>query len=247
MTVAISATGTKLIGGSSVSSINYTGITVITGDSGLIVSLATGVSASSTAWSATWDSGGTNQAMTVLRSDTQGTNNLVIVVFGLRNPTPGNKTLALSWTGAGFPTVEAISVTGSDTTSDANAFPTANRTGNNSTAVTSFSLAITSATGNMVFNAWACSSFTASSPNQTIIYTDTTSSGADSGSQRAAGAASVTCSANNGASTTNWAFSGIDIAAGTVAATPAPVLGPGGFAFFRARQFSSQGRRQIYG
>src|SRR5260221_7801876 len=54
----------------------------------------------------TWDSGGTNQALTQIpntsagQNDNGGTNQTSCVAFGLVAPTPGNKTLLVSWTGS---------------------------------------------------------------------------------------------------------------------------------------------------
>jgi|SRR5882724_215259 len=205
MAVTVDVTGTVLVGASSVTSINYTGITVGAGSNrALIVTLGLGNTALTSGWTATWDSGGTNQAMTLLKSQTHtsGANNDAGVIFGLRNPTSGLKTLALSWTTAQFPTVEAISFNGVDQTSDAAAFP--NAISNNTATIN-----VASAVGNIPVSLAVFSSLTAFS--QTNLYFDATSSGADSSASRAAGAASVTFTVTTPAGAQS--LLGVDVAA----------------------------------
>lgn len=76
--------------------------------------------------SMTWDTagGGTNQAMTeigTLAVDSGGSATMNLVLFGVINPTAGNKNLTMSWTTGGPSYYMAMSFTGSDTTSVANA------------------------------------------------------------------------------------------------------------------------------
>lgn len=202
MTVALDAKGSKLIGATQVSSINYTGITVgSVSDGALIATLTMGDAVGSSGWAATWDSGGTNQAMTLISSKVNGVASAVI--FGLRNPTPGKKTLALSWTGANYPSVCAISFSGVEQSSDANAFK-------NAISGTSASLGVTSASGDMAL-AVAAASGSLTTFNQTALYLDTTSNGADSAASYAAGASSVTFTIGGGSG--SLALSGIDISA----------------------------------
>lgn len=209
MALAVDATGTKLIGGSSVTTINYTGITVGSGSQrALLVTLVLGASATTSAWSATWDNGGTNQAMTVIKSLVTSTSGIATaVIFGLLNPTAGNKTLALSWTGSQFPVVCAQSYTGADQTSVTTTFKNANSSATSS-------LTITSATGDIAVAVIAAAG-SLTSLNQTSIYLDTTSSGADSAASRAVGAASVTFTATGASG--SIAFVGCDIAAASAA------------------------------
>jgi hypothetical protein len=53
------------------------------------------------------------------------------MIFGLRAPTVGNKTLALSWTGSNTAYVSAIAFDNVAQASDAAAFPVAGRVGSN--------------------------------------------------------------------------------------------------------------------
>lgn len=72
---------------------NYTGITVTSAANALVATLVTASTVTSA--TATWDSGGTNQAM-----DLVGSNGSKVFIFALMNPTAGNKTLAMTWSGS---------------------------------------------------------------------------------------------------------------------------------------------------
>src|ERR1700674_83973 len=65
----------------------------------LVVTVA--FAGATSAQTATWDSGGTNQAMSV-----HSTNGGLTVIFTLVAPTSGNKTLSVSWTTARASTVD---------------------------------------------------------------------------------------------------------------------------------------------
>src|SRR5882757_895390 len=87
-----------------ITSFNSTAITVGTGSNRALVCVVTVNVFSATqptGLTAVWDSGSTNQSMSLIASgtdqNTNGNNNKVYI-FGLRNPTSGNKTLAFSWT-----------------------------------------------------------------------------------------------------------------------------------------------------
>lgn len=118
MAVGIDAKGTVLTGSSLVLTIgSYTGLTVGGSATALVVPL-TLIPAPSANPTVTWDNGGTNQAMTLIGVVTDTTNiNGKTYLYGLVNPTTGNKTLAATWTttSARF-IVNAISFTGTATT-----------------------------------------------------------------------------------------------------------------------------------
>lgn len=208
MAVVVDATGTADSTATNGTSFNYTGITVGSGSNRALIFILVTSNAGgnfATGATATWDSGGTNQAMTVIKSQqATGDNNLGVVwIFGLRNPVAGNKTLAVAWTNANGHGACAISFTGVDQTSDAIAFPNSN----SATATSGgLSLAITSAAGNIPIT--GATAGTISAPNQTQIFLDTVAID-DGGGQRAAGAASVTFTWTNGA--TQWAMAGCDV------------------------------------
>lgn len=132
--VSVNATGTLLVS-TTATTINYTGITVAAGTNSalvLTVMVDQNVGTPSTI-SAVWDSGGSNQTMTQLASSFS-TGVRGAVVFGLRAPTTGNKTLAITLDVATDLYVCAIAFDHVSQTSDATAFPVAGRVG--STAAT---------------------------------------------------------------------------------------------------------------
>lgn len=154
--------------------------------------------------------------MTLIGSATLGTatHACSIYLFALRNPTSGNKTLAFSWTTADFPTVEAMSLTGVEQSNDANAFKNFSGATGTTAAV---STTVTSAVGDMVIGGYSCENFT--SMNGTVVFSDTTSNGADSAGNRQAGAATVTVTGNGNASN-NKAVAGFDVSAVVPASLP---------------------------
>lgn len=105
--------------------------------------------------SLTWDSGGTNQALTqvtgTLVTDSVLTDSAAM--YGLVAPTAGNKSLVISWTGNNEMHAAAISFTGVDQTSVAVAFPHGTNAKVNGASPTT--ITITSAVGNMVVAAHA--------------------------------------------------------------------------------------------
>jgi hypothetical protein len=123
--VTVDAVGTELHVAPPVTSATYTGITVGSGiHRALVVSLNFGYNTGTppSAVSVTWDSGGTNQAMTQIVSGNNGSNGEA-QLWGLVAPTSGNKTLAVSWTGNAEVFIVAESYTQVDQTGGATTFP----------------------------------------------------------------------------------------------------------------------------
>jgi hypothetical protein len=153
-----------------------------------------------------WDSTGTNQAMTLLGLVTSGSQGRV-ALFGLRNPTSGNKTFSTSWTTTAQCAMFGISFTGVLQTSDALAFPNFNSATGTSTAP---SVIITSATNDITVGVLSAGGSTFSSVNNTSLYT--AANFVPSAMNRGAGAATVTHSGVLAASNT-WVIGGVDVAA----------------------------------
>lgn len=146
----------------SVTTKDYT-FTVASGSNRAIV-LTLNFGGAVTGISATWDQGGTNQAMTSLAVSTGGGH--CSAIFGLRAPTVvTNGTLRVSWTTTSEVFIDAIAFSGVDQTSDAAAFPHT-ATGNNVATLT-----VTSATGNMVVGCEA-SGTSQGTTTGTLIYDD---------------------------------------------------------------------------
>jgi hypothetical protein len=187
MSVSVNATGTEQFGNSSSTSLSYTGITVASG-SNTSLWVWFGMSDQPTSITCTWDNGGTNQTMTSIGSVRQA-GFFDGFMYGLVNPTTGNKTLRIAWTGAQEISAFAMSFDGTNTTSVATAFTNFN---SNTTTSASPSVTITSASGNMVV-AGAAVSNPLSAATQTSLYIDNNNLVNVYAAQRAAGASSVAC------------------------------------------------------
>ncbi len=95
--------------------------------------------------SATWDQGGTNQAMTQIVTISQGAGIGTSAIFGLRAPTVvASGTLRVSWTTISEVFIAAICLAGVSQTSDGSAFP------NTATATSGSTVNVTSAAGDLV-------------------------------------------------------------------------------------------------
>jgi hypothetical protein len=99
----------------------------------------------------TWDSGGTNQALTQVPNTfvADGGLTAVAAVYGLLAPTPGNKNLVISWTGANEMHALAASFAGVDQTSIAVAFPNGAVHSVSGAGASPCTVTINSATGDM--------------------------------------------------------------------------------------------------
>ncbi len=86
--------------GTAVTTLSLTTLTVGTGSNRALVALLSFSQGSiPTGLTVTWDSGGTNQAMTQITGATASQGTVpTTVLFGLVNPVSGNKTLKASWT-----------------------------------------------------------------------------------------------------------------------------------------------------
>lgn len=100
--VTVVDTGVQGQSGAPGTSYNYANLTVSTLTNGLLVSVLALDNKSATGLGAVWDSGGTNQTMTLAVSEAapSGATNGLIALFYRLNPTPGNNTLHFSWTGS---------------------------------------------------------------------------------------------------------------------------------------------------
>ena len=159
MSVATSTPGTQQTGIAG-TSMSYTGLTVPSGTTnpaiifGLSLYASGGVAASGV--SATWDFGGTNQAMDFIGSAPIVSGVDYAILFGLVNPTPGNLTLHVAWTNTCIPNGCANHVTGAD------------QTGGSTTWLNFGTNALTSSTPN--FNMGATYNSGASPGNTSLLY-----------------------------------------------------------------------------
>lgn len=179
----------------------------------LVALLAFGAVTLPTGITVTWDSGGTNQAMTQITNATAASSAGSTVLFGLLNPTSGTKTLSASWTGASEVTLASVSFTLVDQTSIAVAFPHGNGATGSSTTP---SVTITSATGNMTVASFQTNLGNINSTNGNNIFIDNNGTICDSAGNYITGAASVNLTASISLSGT-WIAAGTDILASSSA------------------------------
>lgn len=144
----------------------------------------------------TWDSGGTNQAMTLLAS-IAATNigGASAYLFGLKNPTQGNKTAVASWPTSSNWIMCGISFSGVDqTTPFVNSASTVASTDTSGHA----SITITSSTGDIVvaLDSQDFSGYQVPATNFTEIFHDASRTLISAAANYAAGAASVTMTHN---------------------------------------------------
>lgn len=137
--------------GSPATSKNYTGVTVVSGNA-LVATLDFGYAVvPPSGITAVWDTAGgspTNQSMTqIIRAD--GASNSTAALFQLMNPTPGNNTLTVSWTGVAEVFVSAIPFSGVNPAGGATSFP------NSASNTVAGTVTITSASGHYVVGASA--------------------------------------------------------------------------------------------
>ncbi len=151
-TVTINATGTETFQNLG-ASLNYTGITVAAGTNSALVCVLQRASAAldvTTGVAMTWDSGGSNQSLSLLASQGQFTNAQAAQVWGYVSAggsslTTGNKTLAVAWTNVAADNfIACMAFDHVMQTNNAAAFP------HTATALVSTSVAVTSAVGNKV-------------------------------------------------------------------------------------------------
>jgi hypothetical protein len=123
MAVAVNAVGTQATIGVA-TSVNYTGLTVGAGANRALIMVIGGRVGAMTVTACNWDSTGTPQAMDLLATVTGGTDIKFYKIYGLVNPTSGNKTLAVAWNEAtNEGVINALDFTGVNQTGGATSFP----------------------------------------------------------------------------------------------------------------------------
>lgn len=173
-----------------VTSITTTNLTVGSGSNrGLVLQACWGAVSGLPVTSrvATWDFGGSAQAMSEIVNQVSGVV-LESALYGLVNPVAGAKTLKLAWTGTADVDINPVSWTSVDQTGGATSFP--NGTSNVNSASPS-TITITSATNNATMSCVSVAGNPAG-PSQTQTFLDTAPANLSAGGQRAAGAATVT-------------------------------------------------------
>jgi len=153
-----------------------------------------------------WDPVGANQSLTQIVSIDGG--NYRASLWGLVNPTSGNKIIRAAWGGnTAYPAMNGTCFTGANQTGGATTFARSASTSGNSGAA---SLNVTSLTGNIAVDA-VCSADVLSAPTRTQLVNE---GFVNLGSSRASGAGSAISFGWTIASAVDWAQVGCDIVAG---------------------------------
>lgn len=161
--------------------------------------------------SVVWDPGGAAQALTLVTGAVNTTSRYV-GWYGLVNPTSGNKTLRVTFTGgASNFVVDALSFTGVDQSGGATSFP--NGAASFATGAANSTIDITSATGDMVVAAHQNGTQAFTTLTGTSIFTNNTLNQINVAAHRDAGAATVTMTASWATGTDNVYKAGTSIKA----------------------------------
>lgn len=209
--VTIDVCGTQQRSGAAAASpFDFTGLTITGGlSNSALVATVIFDTLTLSGISATWDQGGTNQAMTLIGTASTPGSAGVTQLYGLVAPTSGNKTLRIAYTGVAQMFVDACSYSGVNQAGGTTSFPNFNSaTAINDAAPT---VTIMSAVGHAVLAGITCNAHSLTSVNNTSIYTDNGGAVICAGANRAAGAASVVMSGVINI-IDNWAVVGTDIA-----------------------------------
>lgn len=200
-----------------VTSLTVSNMTVGSGSNrGLVVHIQFGsIAAYPVATTCTWDSGGTNQLMTIIPGTTTALNGGITsssAAFGLLAPTSGNKSLVCTgWVTPSEVHITAVSFTGVNQTSVATAFPNGTSTVAITATASPISMTITSATGHMVTASYGenCNNITAVT-GTTIAIDNSTGPNIVAASSYQTGAATVTMQGTF-SGTCGWIGSGTDV------------------------------------
>jgi len=174
-----------------------------------------------------WDNAGTPQSMTQVAETSSGNTNVNVSLWGLLNPTTGNKNLTAAWTSSVPAALSAVSFNGSlNATVAATFLHAATNSGTSGTP----SLSVTSAVGNYIgtlgASVAAMTSWTATGSTQLFSFADAASE--NFRGAYAPGASSLAWTA--GATSTEWCAVGIDIVAApstrNLFKMYIPILGP---------------------
>lgn len=192
---ATTATGTSV---NNVATMTVSNMTVGTGSNrALCVQLWFSNSTLPTGLTVTWDSGGTNQAMTAISGTTAANSGITgtSVLYGLVAPTSGNKSLVISWTGNTEAHATAVSFTGVNQTNVATAFPNGTNVVDTTPVTSPITITITSQTGDITVAAFAQNVSVYGAVSGTTIAEDDTGPNLAVVSSYASGASTVTMTA----------------------------------------------------
>ncbi|MGD1003599.1 MAG: hypothetical protein ABR884_03450 [Minisyncoccia bacterium] len=170
--------------------------------------------------SVTWDSGGTNQAMTLMASSSNTSDPGLTQLWGLVAPTSGNKTLKASWTNGcttGSANLAALSVTGANQTGGTTTFAQATSSTNTNS---SWTQTVVSASGDLAVTGSGSVNTVPTPTNQTTWYSVQGANAENSGASYAAGASTVSFSYSGGGWSGYYEIVGFDIVAAAGGSAP---------------------------
>jgi hypothetical protein len=195
MAVTPSVTGTAVYNSTAATTQNFSGFTVVAGDELALFFIFQDSASSNVITSCTWDSGGSNQACTLIKTQALAGANGGISVFGVINPVVGNKTLSVVQPLNNAMTAEMQTYTG--TLHSTVALTCINATSTTGATVTPSSTQATNNVGDMCIGAFGTGTgSTISATNNTNIYILNDSATHASAANRAAGTgASITLNA----------------------------------------------------
>ncbi len=196
----------------SATSINHANLTIGSGSNRAVVFPINFSNKAVSGVTVTWDNGGTNQACSQIITHNSTATNGRADLWGLTNPTSGNKTLHVAWTGTSDICVGGVAYSDADQTGGATTFKNANSgTGTPSGTGSVTVVAVTSATGDAVVGA-ITSTGTINSVGNTSVYRDGTPNLISGAAERAAGAATVNLTAAFANDGNPWVAVGVSIA-----------------------------------
>lgn len=186
MTVALDAFATASANTTG-TTLNLSTQTVAGSNEVLVVGISGQTQASAASTTVVWDSVGANQSMSLITSINDSGASGYVQIWGLVNPTPGNKTITASWSGSQQVGISSAAFTGADQGGGSSTFPTT-ATGAGASTPT---LAITNVTGGMVVDT-VSSSGVISAPTQTVMTPINNSPAFGIGMSRSSASGSVT-------------------------------------------------------
>lgn len=203
MAVAFDASSYVTSASAGVTTIDLTTLTIGSGsDRVLVAGLLCDKSSTPTGITIVWDPAGTNQSLTAITAALESGTRYA-VLFGLVNPTSGNKTLRASWTNNEQVILLGASFTGADQTGGDTTFPNgASATG----AANPATINVTSAANNMVLAAFVSDggSFTGTDTPGTNFFADNSQTIINGAASYQAGASTVTMNAGQNAANSTW-------------------------------------------
>lgn len=206
MAVLLDAASTASNTANAATTVSLTTLTVGSGINRALICVL-GMQTGFTGMTVSWDPIGANQPLTLIGS-IAGSAGTTSLIFGLVNPTSGNKTLTATWTTAVSAVIDAIAFTNVIQTGGTTSFPNFNSATSTGTAAT---VAITTDVNSYVVGTAATGGFNVSSVDHTTLHVNNANMGWGSNYSVGSGT-SVTLGATLSGSSTGWSMVGTSLA-----------------------------------